>query len=186
MSEDLSMDQWATHLPALVACASETQGPVLECGVGLWSTPVLHAICAATNRPLFSYESNAAWLERFRPYEKIDASARHLVRLVPTWDVFINEHLPAADSHYGLAFVDHGHAPRGPVVAALRERADIIVMHDSECDYCGYNVALGAFDWVYTHTHSPAWTTIAGMGKPPDWMASALLPGIWGIPPTYR
>ena len=36
------VDQWATHLPALTATVAATSGPILECGVGIWSTPILH------------------------------------------------------------------------------------------------------------------------------------------------
>ena len=59
-------------------------------------------------------------------------------------------------------------------------------MHDSECHYCGYGEPLSYFDWVYTHTHSPTWTTVAGLGERPPWLEAALVPGIWGVPRCYR
>ncbi len=170
-------DQWATHLPALVAAATATDGPILECGVGIWSTPILHALCAPSRRPLLSIESNPEWIARFLPF----ANDWHRVEEVASWDALPLDRIPWA----AVAFVDHGHAPRGPVVAALREHAGIVVMHDSECSYCGYTEPLRAFDWVYTHTFSPAWTTIAGMGQPPAWL-DALQPGMWGVPGCYR
>ena len=178
MSEP-EMDQWATHLPALVACATATRGPILECGTGLWSTPILHALCAPTERALVSVESNPEWLSRFEHMR----CSWHDVRHVASWDDVAGI---GDDATWAFAFVDHGHAPRGPVVAALRERADIVVMHDSECGYCGYTEPLQLFDWCWTHKFSPAWTTIAGMGTPPSWLDALPLPGEFGVPVPYR
>ena len=39
--------KWQSHLPALLACIAVTHGPVLELGVGHFSTPHLHALCGA-------------------------------------------------------------------------------------------------------------------------------------------
>ncbi len=171
------MDQWATHLPALVACVAASQGPILECGAGLWSTPVLHSLCAPARRLLVSVESNAEWIARFRHL----ACDWHRVEQIADWNA-----VPLIDGQWAVAFVDHGVAPRGPVVAALRERARVVVMHDSECGYCGYTEPLRAFDWAWTHKFSPAWTTVAGMGSPPEWIAELPSPGEFGIPVPYR
>lgn len=205
MSNDPRMDDWATHVPALTACLAATTGPVLEVGAGIWSTPILHAACAPTRRHLLTMEGKPEWLARFLPM----ATPWHELRAVgdwTKWEVPCGPSLlhwdgPAAGSpeagtrpgvalmrpaRWALAFVDHGYAPRGPVVAALRGHADIVVMHDSECHYCGYTAGLAGYDWVYTHAHSPTWTTIAGMGERPAWLESGLAPGIWGVPAPYR
>lgn len=185
-TQDPRMDDWATHVPALIACLEGTCGPVLEVGVGIWSTPILHAACAPGARRLVSLEANPGWLSRFVPLQ----SETHAVRRLGTWDeapaLVTAPELLGANESWAVAFVDHGQAPRGPVVAALRGRAELVVMHDSECHYCGYGPALAAYDWAYTHTHSPTWTTVAGMGTPPPWLTAALQPGIWGVPPCYR
>ena len=59
-------------------------------------------------------------------------------------------------------------------------------MHDSECHYCGYNAPLSRFAWVYTDKSEPTWTTVAGMGERPGWLATALPIGEWGVPVPYR
>ena len=183
MSEDPRMDDWATHVPALAACLAATHGPVLEVGAGIWSTPILHAACAPTRRHLLTMEGKPEWLARFLPM----ATPWHELRAVadwPSWTVPCSPQQP--NGRWSLAFVDHGFAPRGPVVDRLRGHADIVIMHDSECHYCGYTAGLAGYEWVYTHTHSPTWTTIAGMGQPPAWLESGLAPGIWGVPAPYR
>lgn len=167
------IDDWATHLPSLLACVAATDGPILECGTGEWSTPLLHALCAPSKRALTSLDSNPAWIERFRHLE----APWHELRLV-NWD-------DLTGGPWSVALIDHGAVPRGPVVAALRDRVRFLVLHDSECSYCGYTEALRAFDWCWTHILTPTWTTIAGMGEPPSWLAD-LIPGRFGIPEPNR
>jgi len=58
---------WGSHLPALLACVQSSchSDPVLELGVGHFSTPVLHALCGATGRHLISVEENDHWFGLF-------------------------------------------------------------------------------------------------------------------------
>lgn len=177
---DGEMNQWASFSPTLLAACAATSGPILECGCGFNSTLLLHAICAPTKRRLLTLEGNVEWLERFRNLE----TNWHALGHARNWDgldIGIQY-----DCRYDVAFVDHDRVPRGPLVGLLRERARFVVMHDSECNYCGYGPHLAEFDWCYTHKFSPAWTTIAGMGERPAWIESALTPGDWGIPVPYR
>lgn len=176
------MDDWATHVPALAACLARTNGAILECGVGIWSTPVLHAYALASDRKLLSLESKADWFSRFTYF----SHPMHDLRLIDNWRNGVEDLFVEPFRRYGLVFVDHGEAPRGGVVDIVRGRADIVVMHDSECNYCGYTEALTRFDWAWTHKHSPTWTTVAGHGAPPAWLEEALPNGSWGVPVPYR
>lgn len=173
MSQEIN--QWGSHLPALIAAVTNTDGPIVECGTGENSTPALHDLSAYWGRPLYSYESDAAWFSRF----KGKGGDLHRLSLIADW-----ANLPIPDG-CGVVFVDHGKAPRGPVVDLARDKCRIVVMHDSECHYCGYTEPLAKFDWVYTHKNCAAWTTLAGMGQPPAWLES-LKPGEFGIPVPYR
>lgn len=56
---------WGSHLPALLAAVGASTGPVLELGVGHFSTPALHALCGAMGRKLVSVESDLKWLKEF-------------------------------------------------------------------------------------------------------------------------
>lgn len=58
--------EWGSHLPCLLACLAATDGPVLEVGVGHFSTPALHAFCAASHRHLVSVDDHVEWVEEFR------------------------------------------------------------------------------------------------------------------------
>lgn len=170
------INPWATHLPVLLAACAATRGTVLECGCGHNSTVILHSICAPEERELITLESDIDWLDKFRDL----GSGWHHLRHVENWR---DPPLPLACA---VAFIDHGQAPRGPLVARVREIAKYVVMHDSECHYCGYAEPLKAFDWCWTMKKYETWTSIAGMGLPPTWIEAALSPGAFGIPVPYR
>lgn len=60
--------RWGSHLPVLAACVALTEGPVLELGVGWFSTPLLHALCGLKERLLISVESDQEWIRKLPPY----------------------------------------------------------------------------------------------------------------------
>ncbi len=60
---------WGSHLPALLGCLADTVGPVLELGIGHFSTPALHAYCVQAGRPLHSVEQDEKWFREFSKYE---------------------------------------------------------------------------------------------------------------------
>lgn len=173
----MSEDQWGSHLPALLAACEHTSGPILECGMGDHSTPVLHDFCEKTGRRLISCDTHPDWVMSFQ-------------HLAAPWHELCDFSAFCVDgslfgSRYGVALVDHKARVRGGLLYVLRDLCDVVVMHDSECRYCGYTEPLKRFDWTYTHENTPAWTTLAGMGEPPEWL-EALQPGNVGIPVPYR
>jgi hypothetical protein len=148
-------------------------------GAGHYSTPILHALCAPTKRRLLTLEGDADWLARFSGLE----TNWHALGHARNWDGM--DLGTQYGCRYDVAFVDHGHAPRGPLVGLLRERAHLVVMHDSECHYCGYGPELQQYAWAWTMKAYEAWTTIAGMGERPSWVES-IGQGEWGVPVPYR
>lgn len=60
--------EWGSHLPALFACLANTVGPVIEVGVGHFSTPILHAFCVEEDRQLISVEQDRGWFEKFENF----------------------------------------------------------------------------------------------------------------------
>lgn len=139
------IDPWGTHLPVLATVVAQTTGPVLELGAGNYSTPLLHLLCAKMHRPLYTLESDAAWLAEFKDLESWDHSIIH----VPDWDAarYIEEGpiehngnhsissnliLPA-DVRWAVAFVDHEpHKRRGKEILRLMNHALHIVVHDAD------------------------------------------------------
>lgn len=115
--------EWGSHLPALLACIAVTDGPVLELGVGHFSTPHLHAICGAMDRFLVSVEADGEWWQEF--HGRYSSSERHAL---------IKENYP--NWRWSVAFIDHspGGANRANAFKQLIEVSDYVVMHDAQKD----------------------------------------------------
>jgi hypothetical protein len=106
---------WENHRPLLLLALELTKGQVIELGCGDGSTPFLMKYCDGEDRTFKSYDSNKEWAER--------CGAVH----VKDWyDNAIYEKC-------GVAFLDHAPGEER-WVSALKfvDKADIIVLHDSE------------------------------------------------------
>lgn len=104
-----------SHLVPLAAALVATEGPVLEVGVGDWSTPFLARYCAAAGRELVSVEGSPDWAERMG------------ARLVD-----YDEALPdLALLRWAVVLIDHWPETRRLADAALFELADRVLIHDA-------------------------------------------------------
>ena len=131
---------YGTHLPALMTCIGKTTGPVLELGVGLFSTPYLHYACMLAGRELVSYETDANWAKFFTEYGY--PCDTHDFRIVDNWD--------AADlsGPWDVALVDQSpDDSRVPAILRLRDTAKYVVVHDADSKFDGiYHLST-----VYPH-----------------------------------
>lgn len=119
----MPFDPVASHLPPLLACLAVTEGPVLEMGIGEYSTPVLHAFCQ--RRPLVSVENNEPWFEQFAALYR---TLNHIFILAPDYDVVLPSLVSA---RWSVAFLDHSSGlRRGADALALKDSAQYIVIHD--------------------------------------------------------
>lgn len=116
---------WSSHLSALLVAIAASKGPVLELGVGHFSTPELHALCGALNRHLVSVEDNIEWSESFsKKYSRPEHQFFH----IPYDEAYANfGPLP-----WGVTFIDHspGGANRAKAFWVFRELSDFVVVHD--------------------------------------------------------
>lgn len=137
---------WASHLPILIKVMAISKGPVLEMGIGLFSTPLLHWLCLDSKRLLISYEND----KRFYDSNQAFASPLHQIHYVTNWDEADIEH-----THWGLAFIDHAPPERRHIdVARLAKTADYIVIHDSQRhleQYFHYKEIYGLFKYKYVY-----------------------------------
>jgi hypothetical protein len=119
--------EWGSHLPALLACIAVTDGPVLELGVGHFSTPHLHAICGAMGRVLISVESNNEWYHEMESRYETDMHG---------FFIGTPQGLEAFGKRWGVAFIDHspGGENRANAFRQLIEISDYVVMHDAQKD----------------------------------------------------
>lgn len=98
---------WGSHLPALLACLADTVGPVLEIGVGHFSTPALHAFCVAAHRNLVSVETDSEWLRTFRG-DMANGYHKFTESLLPStgWSVVFIDDSPGGE-HRANQFKDY-------------------------------------------------------------------------------
>ena len=134
MAEDVGDLGVGSHVPILAAAVVRTSGPVLECGMGKWSSHMLHLMCRG--RYLRSLETSQDWLERFTDYR----SPLHEVSLVSYW-----REARLEDKHWSVAFVDHAPGEERPdTILRLKDHADFIVVHDWCADRPGSG---GNYGW---------------------------------------
>lgn len=144
-------DGHATHLEALAWAAARTgTGPILELGVGWYSTPVLHGIAQAQDRELISVEANEAYRrwasDRWATlFHRIVAPGPDGLHPEVDLEELIRYRAP-------LVFVDHGIGwRRQESVKRYRGVASLIVVHDTEpaarSQYPGLAEELASFPW---------------------------------------
>ena len=118
---------WGTHIPALIEVLNKSHGPVLELGMGISSTPLLHAMCADQNRHLVSYDDNPTFINLFKRFK----NSNHEIELVEDWDKVPLE--LCKGEHWGMVLVDHHPDERRyREIERLAHTADYLVVHDTE------------------------------------------------------
>lgn len=114
--------KYGTHIPALLKVLSLTHGNVLELGMGIYSTPLLHWACFG-KRMLVSYESIPEWYELHKEYHT-GVHEVHFVKDFSEADI---------ERPWDVAFVDHTPASRRKEeIKRLANYAKYIVVHDTE------------------------------------------------------
>ena len=121
---------FGTHMPILAAAVLGARpGPVLEYGMGLYSSPLLHMLCEEQGRDLLSLDGDPPWAERF---DGLRAGPRHTVVGVEDWDLsepFVDEWLHGRDP--AVVFIDHGPDERRVVDARrVAHLAELVLVHD--------------------------------------------------------
>lgn len=117
---------YGTHLGILISAIEKTTGPILELGMGVFSTPYLHYASVLNNRKVVSYENFEAWAKFFMPY-KTDT---HEIIVIKDW--------PEAkiEMPWDVALVDHTPGNRRKEeIKRLANYAKYIVVHDSNGRY---------------------------------------------------
>lgn len=112
---------WGTHIPALVATLAKSKGPVLELGMGISSTPLLHALCFDQNKFLLSVDNDPVFTKMFSKYR----STGHHIELIKDWDEIL-------DGKWGVVLVDHKPDERRAIEAKKFTQSEFVILHDSE------------------------------------------------------
>lgn len=146
MPRRLHLDaHYGSHLPVLLKAVLQTDGPILELGSGLCSTPFLHWLCWVPKRRLVTYECN----EQFYEYASQFKTDYHEVRCIKDWDdIDISE-------RWSVAFIDHDPGLRRGVELGRLTHAEYVVAHDTEpCNEPAHGYEKTSSRYRYRFNHS--------------------------------
>ena len=116
----------SSHLPVLLKLVLETKGRILELGSGVFSTPLLHWLCAKNKRELVTCENDAEFFQMAKQYQ----SRNHHIVFINNWDEI------KLDKHWGVILIDNRPEFRRAVDAIkFKNNADFIILTDTEEKY---------------------------------------------------
>ena len=149
---------YTTHIAMLMKVLLNSKGLVIECGGGIFSTPLLHWMCKMQDRELISYEQEP----NYYVFERQFQSRQHRVRFVENWDdIKIPEYV-------GMVFIDH-HPPERRMIETERfkDSADFVVIHDTERQTREYNrqEVFDLFKYRYDWKDCKPWTSVLSNSK---------------------
>jgi len=142
-----------SHLPVLITLVQETEGPVLELGMGLYSSTYLHWACRGTKRRLVSYENNPLYYDFAKKYR----NDYHEVHCISNWEAL------DLSEPWTIAFVDHEPGLRRAEEIKRLTHAEYIVAHDTENKSdrkYGYSKILHLFKYRWKYTDAVPHTSI--------------------------
>lgn len=142
---------YATHARVLGQCVKMTSGPILECGAGMGSTPLLHALSDGKRR-VVTLDSEDSWCRKFAHL----ATPWHMIARVDDWNQF-----PWEATRWSVALIDqHPVSARLVAISALMDNCDLIVVHDTEEPRYFYEPLLRQFKHRYDDKRDDPWATV--------------------------
>jgi hypothetical protein len=136
---------WTTHMPMLIKTVQATNGAVLELGSGLYSTPLLHWLCAEDRRTLVTYERSQKYYQLAKRYQsKTHHVMNNLDKLRPRF--------------WSVVFIDNEAKRRKDMAVRFKDSAEFVVLHDSNERIYGYEGVYPLYkyrsDWIFAKPHT--------------------------------
>ena len=129
-----------SHLPVLIKIVNMTQGPILELGSGMYSTPFLHWACLAAKRKLVTYESSEQFFDYIRHFQ----NDYHDIKLINDY------HSIDLSDPWQVVFIDH--SPDEERIEEIKRltHAEYVICHDAEKeDKYHYSQIMNLFKYNY-------------------------------------
>ena len=148
MTDFAESDPYSTHQVPLIAAVMQTEGPVVEFGLGHYSTPILHELCR--DRYVLSLDASPDWVRNFDHL----ASDTHNFAVSPDHDWTIFDALVDQVPQWSVVLIDHGDdvSLRSRDIVRLKDRATFIVVHDSNVGAYGFDKVTPLFKYVWEYT----------------------------------
>jgi|SRR3989344_7168328 len=147
---------WSSYFPVLIKAVQNTDGPILELGAGLFSTPLLHWLCAEQGRKLVTYEDNQKYYKFARKFR----TDTHEVNFVTDWDKeSFNK------TKWDVVLIDHGVNRRTKDILRLKNCVKYIVIHNTQDKNYKYGKIWSKFKYVYHWKFCTPWTSVVSNKK---------------------
>lgn len=148
-------DAYSTHQVPLISAVLQTEGPVVEFGMGHYTTPILHELCFG--RKLLSIEGEPEWAKQFEYL----ATGSHIHFVVANHKWETADEIVDTQERYGVAFIDHGDMEyRVRDIRRMANRAEFIVVHDSNVPGYKYADAFAEFKFCSEYEPNVIHTTV--------------------------
>lgn len=157
MAEYWQGEGYGSHREALKWCIDNSNGPILELGGGIYSTPLTHE-AAKNGRKVLTIDHNPEWVKSLseqysHPNHTIKVCVPHAwEQHLPDWNM-----VPYQHEHWGVVFVDQmPSSARILGIVACAFNADFVVVHDTEQPLYYYDNAMRLFKNVREHRLYPS------------------------------
>lgn len=152
--------RYGTHSATLKEAVMRSEGPMIEVGAGMHSTPMLLQISKETGRPLVTVERQREWTI---PYVRRAVQLGIAYRTTAFLEIGVS-----AFQRFGVALVDGAADERAKAVEALLPKCDYIVVHDTEKleDYPGLKEIMVRARFRYDVIDVEPWTTVVSDLEP--------------------
>jgi len=145
---------WGSHIPVLIKVIENSEDDVLELGMGVYSTPLLHWMCTPSGRRVVSYENHANYFSLFQN----GLNQFHETYLVDNLDdIDISQ-------EWGVAFIDsEPMEQRARLAQRLLYNCRFVILHDTqdrEEKFYGYKRIYPLFKYRYNYTQFKPNTTV--------------------------
>jgi hypothetical protein len=163
MNRELSDSKYGTHMVPLITAIQNTSGDVFEMGCGDYSTPIIHAILSNQNRKILSADTSLEWLNLFTYLETENHSFKYVKVYDNDWDTNPNPNIwdSIGNQSWGVVFIDHRPGERRKYdIKRFEDKAEIIVIHDTEEMSYNYEQVLCDFKFRYDYKVYNVYTTL--------------------------
>lgn len=156
-------EAYGTHQPVLIHLINETKGGVIEFGMGVYSTPLIHNLCDLQKRYALSVETDREWYNKFQQYKCLLIEPER-----------INEY-SFIKREYSVALIDGNPLKfRQTFINIMKDKVDYFVVHDSEVGQHDelYDYDFSGFKNIYEFKDILPHTCVLSNKKIPMWTKS--------------
>ncbi len=154
----IESDAFSTHIPILMSAIiqSDPKSVVVEFGMGHYSTPMLHELCA--DRMLVSIDNGKEWMTNFEYLRRPNHAMMYVEDpndWTPADDVLDTLLMPSDAPPLGVIFIDNGGDVSNRVKSIKRwgHMAEFVVIHD--CNVAAYGLDEIIPDFKYCYEYKP-------------------------------